>query len=481
MNAVERIAKNTRFLFAATFVTYILGFFSVSITGRYLGAELFGTVSLALAFVNIFGIISDLGLGTVTVREVARNKELTGKYFANMAAMRAFLAVLTFCVIVASAVLFGYSMQTISVIVVVALSIGFTTFVSLFYAIFRAFEKMKYQSIGLILNSALWLLGVVIAAVLSFGVISFASLYAFVGASVLIYCGAVFRRKFSPIRLEIDLAFWRSTIKMALPFALTSVFVTVFYWIDSILLSIMKGVEVVGWYSAAYRLMVVLLVVPQVVNLTIFPAMSRFYVEARGSLLSTRDTFFRYMVLIAVPMGIAVTFLASEIIRLIFGTGYTNSIIALQILVWSSVFVYLGSPFARFLESSNQQLTITKITVILMVENVVLNLILIPSFGLVAASAVTVATEGVSFLLFLYASKAVTKESIAHNTPTGGKIALASALMVIIIVAFSSFNHIVVTLAATCVYLALLYFTRVIKETDVTLFISLLRPRKDQD
>jgi O-antigen/teichoic acid export membrane protein len=476
VTTVETIARNTRFLFLANVATSLLGFFSLTITGRYLGAELFGALSLAVAFTTMFAIISDLGLGTLTVREVARDKALVGKYIGNTAVMRALLATLTFGIIALAAVLFGYSQQTVLVICIVGLSVITSSFVAMYNAAFQAFEIMKYTSIGLVLNSAIFLSGVAIAAKLGLGVLVFASLYLVVGVITLFYSWAIFRLKLGPTRLEIDRAFWRPTIQMALPFALTSIFVTVFYWIDSILLSVLKGIEVVGWYNAAYRLMIVLVIVPQVVNLAVLPAMSRFYVDAKASLLLARDTYFRYMVIIGVPIGIAVTFLADKIILFIFGAGYANSIIALQILVWSSVFIFLGSPFGRFLESSNRQLTITKVAIICMVANVALNLILIPPFGLVAASVVTVVTEGVSFILLFYVS-AISTKNLKHNLPAAGKTALAILVMVIIILALRSLNHIFVTLIATCVYVVALYVTGVIEKTDITRFTQILHTR----
>jgi len=457
-----------------------LGFISVSLTARYLGAELFGTLSLALAFTGIFGIFSDLGLNTLTVREVARDKSLVSKYVGNVAVMRVIFATVTFGIIALIAVLLGYPLQTIYVICIVALSVVFTSLVNMYNSIFQAFEKMQYHAIGIILYSALFLSGVAIAVKLGLDVLVFASLYVLAGAIVLIYSWAVFQSKFSSVHLEIDRAFWRSTIQMALPFALTNIFVTVYYWIDSILLSVMKGMEVVGWYNAAYRLMSVLMIFPVVVNLAILPAMSRFYVEAKASLLLTRDIVFRYMVLISVPMGIAVTFLADDIISFIFGAGFTNSIIALEILVWSSVFIFIGSPIARFLESSNRQLTITKIAIICVVVNVALNLILIPLFGLVAASVVTVATEAVSFLLLFYVSKVVTMKRLAHSVPAAGKIAVASALMAVTFLSFHSFNHVLVTLAAICIYIVACYATGLIGKADISLFTQFLRLGGDQ-
>lgn len=76
MNTIQRIAKHTGVLLVSQIASYILGFFFVMYTARYLGAEGFGILSFALAFTGIFGVFADLGLRQLTVREVARDKTL---------------------------------------------------------------------------------------------------------------------------------------------------------------------------------------------------------------------------------------------------------------------------------------------------------------------------------------------------------------------------------------------------------------------
>jgi len=93
MNTVQRIAKNTGVLLISQIASYIIGFFFIMYTARYLGAAGFGInpfkkrlrkmlrLSFALAFTGTFGVVSDLGLSTLMVREVARAKSLMGWYF----------------------------------------------------------------------------------------------------------------------------------------------------------------------------------------------------------------------------------------------------------------------------------------------------------------------------------------------------------------------------------------------------------------
>lgn len=151
-------------------------------TARYLGAEGFGILSFALAFTGIFGVFSDLGLSTLTVREVARDKSLASKYLGNIAVMKVILVIITFGLIALSINLLGYPEQTIKVVYLVALSIIFSAFSGMFYSIFQAYEKMEYQSVGQILNSALMLSGALFAIKQGFSVVSFASIYSLVSA-----------------------------------------------------------------------------------------------------------------------------------------------------------------------------------------------------------------------------------------------------------------------------------------------------------
>jgi Polysaccharide biosynthesis protein. len=143
MNTVQRIAKNTGVLLASQVVSYVFGFFYVMYTARYLGAEGFGVLSFALAFTGIFGVFSDLGVSTLTVREVARDKSLAGKYLGNIVVMKVILVAITFGLIALTINLLGYPEQTIKVVYLVALYIIFGAFSNIFNSIFQAYEKMN--------------------------------------------------------------------------------------------------------------------------------------------------------------------------------------------------------------------------------------------------------------------------------------------------------------------------------------------------
>ena len=485
MSTVQRIAKNTSVLLTAQVLSYVLSFFSMMYMARYLGAEGFGVVSFALAFTAIFAVFGDLGLRPLTVREVARNKSLAPKYLANLSLMKIILVTITFGLITLTINLMSYPQDTITVVHLLALSVIFQSFTQMFYSIFEGFERMEFQGIGQMLNAALLLGGVIFAISHHFTVVGFASLYAIASAIVLVYSFAVMKLKFSnpslasATKMQMDWSFWKGTIKEALPFGLTAIFVTIYHYIDSVMLSLMKGDEVVGWYNAAYRLIVIALLIPIVFNSAIFPVMSRFFISSKAALQFAYERYFKYMVLLSIAIGVGTTLLADRFVLFVFGEEFAPSIIALQILIWSSVFIFIGSPLARLFESLNKQIVITKIVGICAILNVVLNLLFIPKYSYVGASVATALTQLIALALcFIWSLK------IGYNIPgrkLGGiflRVLGASAVMGVFITYFHNLTLLVLIPSAALLYFMVLYIIRGIDKEDIALLREAVRVKQ---
>ncbi|HEC88429.1 MAG TPA: flippase [Thermoplasmata archaeon] len=481
MNTIQRIVKNTLVLFLSKVISYLLSFLFIMYTARYLGAEGFGILSFAIAFTGIFAVFTDLGLNTLTVREVARDKSLATKYLGNIAIMKLVLVVVTFGLIALSINFLGYPKQTIKVVYLIALSVIFTSFSQMFYSIFQAYEKMEYQSMGQILSSVLILSGALFAINKNFSVVGFASIYLLVSAVVLSYSFTVCVWKFVLPKIEVDWSFWKPTIKEALPFGLTGIFVMIYYWIDSVMLSLMKGNEVVGWYNAAYRLIIIPLFIPSILNIVIFPVMSRFYISSKDAFRFTSERYFKYMAIAGFPIGVGTTLLADRIILLIFGVGYMNSIIALQILIWSSVFIFLSGAFARLLETSNRQITITKITAINASANVILNLILIPKFSYIGASITTVITEFSALMLGIIACSKIGYKISKKDLLGLSKVIIASLLMGIFIIYLKDLNLLFLILLAAVFYFTVLYVLKEFEEEDIKVFQNIISRSSEEE
>ena len=474
MSTARTIAKSSILLLIGQIVSLGIAAVYGIVLARYLGVTGFGLLSTAIAFTTVFAPFTSLGLSTLATREVARDKSLASKYLGNLIIIEIALASGTFCLIALVAYVLRYPPETITLIYILALSVVCGGFTAIFYSLFQAFERMQYQSLGLILSTGATCVVVIWGITAGLGVVWFAFAY-FVGSlAVTIYSLIVYSTKFSQPHIEIDLKFWNRIFREALPFALSGLFTTIYFYIDSVLLSVMKGADAVGWYNAPYRLIMVLLFVPTVISTAVFPAMSRFHATANDSFRLIYKRYFKYMAIVSVPLGIGTTLLASQIITFIFGVPYENSAIALQILIWATVFIFLTAAFLRLFETSNRQMMVTKITAVGMVENVTLDLILIPRFSYVGTSIATAATELTVLLLCVFVSSRITYPLSKKDIGNLVKIGAASLLMGSFIVYLGNLNLLSV-FPAVLLYFTVLYLLRVVDNEDIALFRNIVR------
>jgi O-antigen/teichoic acid export membrane protein len=473
MSTVQRIAKNTTVLLVAQVASYLMGFFYMMYMARYLGAAGYGILSFALAFTGIFAIFGDLGLQWLTTREVARDKSLAPKYVANVTLMKVILVALTFGLIALTINLMGYPQETIRVVYLLGLYVIFTAFTQMFYSIFQAFERMEFQGIGQMLNAALILGGVMFAVKHGFSVIGFASLYVIGAAVALGYSAAVMKLKFSNSVsaaaarvMEFDWSFWKPTIKEALPFGLAAIFVYVYSSIDTVMLSSMKGDEVVGWYRAAYALVGALGFLPSALSTAMFPIMSGFHVSSQDALRSSYERYLKYMLVLAVPIGVGTTLLANRIILLIFGNGYTPSVVALQILVWVFVINCTSGSFSSLLVATNNQRKAMKAAAIGMAANIALNLLLIPRYSYVGAGVAAIATQGVVLAICSWYCKKLGYSVPRQLIGTAIKVVVATAAMAASVIFFHQLILPWLILTSALLYFALLFAVKGIDKED---------------
>jgi O-antigen/teichoic acid export membrane protein len=470
LNTVRRIAKNTLVLLFAQIISIGLGFFYIMYTARYLGAEGFGVLSFALAFTGLFGIFADLGLSTLVTREVSRDKSLASKYVGNVLSIKTILIVFTFSLIAIVINFLGYPEQTIKVVYLIGLSIIFSSFTVMFNSIFQAFEKMEYISISRILNSVLMLVGIMFAIRQGSSMVGFALIYFIVSAIVLVYNLTFCTLKFVKPKIEFDLDFWIRSLKESGPFWLTSIFVIIYFRIDMIMLSLMKDNAAVGFYAAPYKLIDVLGFIPAILMSVMFPLFSRFHLNSEDSLKLAFEQSFKYLFIIAFPIGVGTTLLADKIILLIYGIDYSPSIIALQVLIWASVLSFINWTPATLLNSTQKQRIVMIFTCFGAILNIILNFMLIPSMGYVGAGIATVATEFVVGFLMLLQLKSDYNEQFNKLQGTIVRSLNAGLIMGIFLVLFRSYPLFILIPVAIIIYSTILVISNGFTRDDFYLF-----------
>ena len=455
MKIKNRLAKNTSYLLIATIISNVTYFFAVMYMARFLGVEEFGIIALAISFTGIFSIFTDLGLNVLTVREVSRDNSLKSKYIGNTIGMKAVLVIITLISVLIFTLLLGYDSKTIMVIFMVTLAIVISSFFLTFFSIYQALEKMEYQAIITGFDNIFMLGVVMIAMYFSLDVIAFASIYLIRNALVLAYMFVVYIKRFKLPQIQFDFSFWKRTLKEALPFALSGIFLTLFIWIPSIILSVMAGKEAVGFYGAPNKLIFFFISLYSVYMIAVFPVMSTFYKNSKKSLKSVYEHSVKYTLIICVPITMVISSLSPQVIEIIFGNAYLPSSIALAILSWTLVLVSLNGISSNLLGSVNRQLTVIKITVIGIIINVSASLLLIPKFSFMGASLATIITDVFVMIILLYSIIQINYAdyNLFRDIP---KIVMAIFIMALVIFDLNSINFIFKVLAGFVCYLIII-------------------------
>ena len=480
MSEVSKVAKNTTVLLLAQIIGYILAFFYTIYTARYLGASGFGIISFALALGAILSIFTELGLSTLTIREVSRDKSLANKYIGNTLALKLILSIITITVLVLAVILGHYSPQISEVIYYITLSFVVGAFTSIFYSIFQAYEKMEYQSIGQIINSIVMFLGILLIIYYQRTIVEFGLIYLIASIISLIYGFIICVWKFVLPKIEIDLNLWKSALTKieldtnlwkfliieAVPLAISSIFLLIAFKIDTILLTWINGATAAGLYNAAYGLMTALMFVPFAYVSAIFPLLSRLNVSSKELLKYSYEKSFKYLIILGLPIAVGTTLLASPIILLIYKSGFSQSIAALQILIWAIPIIFVNYILGTAINSINKQRETVKTTLIAMLLNIVLNYLLLPTYGLIAACYVTVLTELTCFILWYYI---MTINGYKFNIlKILYKPLIASLVMGLVIILLHA-NVFIVIIIATIVYFGVLYLLKTFTEDDISL------------
>ena len=211
-----------------------------------------------------------------------------------------------------------------------------------------------------------------------------------------------YSRKFVNPKLEIDFELWKYLCKESLPIALYSVIGVIYFHTDILMLSMMQGDSAVGIYSAAFKLVEPLKLIPYAFVLSLFPIMSESFKSSREKLIRLYRLGFKYMLMTMFPVVICVAILADEIISLVYGEQFTASVSVLGILICVLVFSSTSMVMVNSLVSMDRQTLSMFSMVVGATVNIVLNFLLIPVFSYNGAAIVTLITNIAMFTANLY-------------------------------------------------------------------------------
>lgn len=473
MNSVKKIAKNTGFLFLGRIFTKIISLFSVIFIVRYLGEIGYGKYAFAFAFISFFTILAELGVHSILVREVSRSSIRAPQLVGNAIIISTVFSTAAFLLAIASIGFLGYPEETINVVKIASLGLLFGI-LSPLGVIYETELKMKYSVFFGLASRIFLLISILFITGYDWG-LNWLVLVTVLSDGIHYLLMALYSKKLLTPCFKFDTATCRFLLKESLPLAFASVFLIIYFRIDVVMLSLMKGDADVGVYSSAYRITESFIFLPSTLMVSIFPLLSKYHsgiLGNKGTLLYTYLKSFKILFTTALCLALGISFFSKEIISLLYGNQVQGASVTLQILIWATSIIFVNYSFGQFLVSINKQKITTISTAICAIFNILLNFIMIPHWGYNGAAIATVATELLSsFIMVFYI-----RSSIPLSTLFGEikKPLLITLTCYLIFVLFNNYVNVFISfIFMVCVYFYSMYFFGGLNEDDLQLLKKL--------
>jgi O-antigen/teichoic acid export membrane protein len=389
----RRLTLATGLQIAARVVGVFLGVLVAASLARSLSRPAFGELSLALTILALAGSVTDLGIGRIAVREMARDPEARPNIVGALCTVELTLSIAMAVVgtLVAFALMRGSQARLMAVLVMVGMPLGAVNGLTIAA---QARLRPELVIIPSLVQSIVWL-----AAVLTLGSTHAAlSLYgagflasAVVQAGVTLALAAVVTEvRFTGTRRLIG-----RLLRLAWPIGLAGMFVTAYYRIDGVLLFHYRGATAAAYYSAAYRVIDVIQIAPVTLGGVLLPLLVNAERAGAGRerIKQLFDLAATGLLAVALPVALCGAILAPRIIRLVYGPHFYPSVHLLQILLPAFIPICLGYVLTSQLILYDLLRPYIVITFVAATVNILANVVGLPRYGAAAAAWTTLGTE----------------------------------------------------------------------------------------
>ena len=438
----QTVAKNTFWLTVSLVVSKVIKYSLIIYAARFLGASEYGTFNFSMSFVALFAIFADLGINTLTSREVAKEKEVKVK-IPTIFTLKIAISIATFIGIAAVSFLVP---QTEKIKTVIWLMAGFSLvngISNFLYNCFYGRQEMQYQTITEIVEALVCtVLGIYFIS-LNPHAYSLAIAYVISALSGFVVIALIFKHKFGDIlKPTVDKKEWQRVLTMAWPLALSGIFATIYTNTDSIILGFWKLFTQVGYYNAAQKIIALAVVPAGLVATAFFPILSRHSENDKPKTQKIFDYQNIILLAIAIPMIVGGFILANGMIIHIYGEAYLPAVLALKILILMAGMSYLATAFGNILLVYNQQKNAFWAYFWGAMINVPLDILWIGKWGFYGAAWATVVTSFLSITILAYFVRKHTPLKLVDWSLTKYLIAIliSSALMGFVLLNLASHN-----------------------------------------
>ncbi|MDE4907368.1 flippase [Methanogenium marinum] len=391
---IDPIRRQSLISLASTLGLTIAGFIATMYFAHALGKAAYGAYALFLAYYGIFNLIGDGGFGGAAVKRISEGHE-PNEYYSAFCALRIALLTVSITAVIAVRPL---------LIDLDASGMVFWLFIALVAGVFPGIISTGIYGTGMVgvqqtaglINNIAKVLFQILAVFLGFTAAGLAGGFV---AGMLV--GGLVSLPFLKLHLT---RFNSRHIKNLFTFSfwifLSGSGAIVFSYADTILIGYFLSTADVGIYQIAFQLTAAATFTTMALRTTLYPKISRWHAEGSLSCIShSLERAITYSLLLAVPVAVGGWILGDRLLYFFYGAGFAEGADVLGILLLVQIvnaFMFLLTMTLNAIDRPKESFYATGTAAVV---NILLNLALIPIFGIKGAAIATLATMIVNAII----------------------------------------------------------------------------------
>ena len=394
----QTIVKNTLWLALGKLGGRLLRAILVIYAARILDASDWGVFSYAISLVAIFVIVTDFGISPILVRETAKGNDSKDKILSTAFFLKLFLLVpaLISVIFFTSHLPILKSIAPLSVFFLLILF--FDSVRQLGFSLIKAMEKMEIQAGLYILTNTIVVISGLFFLAHSPSIVSLTYAYTLGAGIGMLATTLVLRKHVRKILQGFDWKIAKEILFSSWPLGISSLLGSIMISTDIFIIGLIRPAYDVGLYSVADRVIQLLYAPALILATSTFPVFSRLVNKDNLKLKVIFKRLLSIIYIVLIPATIGVILLAPHIIFLIFGKGYIAATVPLQILLLTLIPRFTSILLANTIFAYNEQKILAKFAVLGIILNIVFDLLLIPTFGIVGSAVATLLAQLMSNL-----------------------------------------------------------------------------------
>jgi len=474
----------------------LLGIVSLPVIARYIPKADYGLVIFVFGLIGMLSFLADLGFSQAHVKRMTEGNDpgvCVGTFFTIKFILIGFLIAGTILLFIFWEKLLGYGYQSPATPIVARIILGHYILLQLhqmFYATFQSKKQTALQEMPVLAMNATRFGAILFVAFTGMGIFALAGTYFIAGAAGAIVASSIFLKH----GVQIKKPSWemiKSYTKFAMPLIIFTTMMTIALNTDKVMIQLFWDSVEVADYGMSQRIVTILLGLSAAVGTLLFPVISE--AHAQGNMARIRKVTHsaeRYLSLTILP--IIVVFLAYpyEIFHII-GDQYLTAATILRIMTIYALVYVMFAIYIYQMNGLNRPGITAKVTLLVSLLNIGLNLILIPTsifgfplagWGIEGAGIATTASTVIGLVIIRYYSYKFAGMKTNNRLALHFLAAVLSIEVLLLLAKISPPDRIFLlapyALAGLGIFAGALWFMGELTKKDIDFFLSTINPKE---